>query len=146
MERRKALKNIGLSLGGITMSASVASMLQSCSDGSEKWDAKFFSPDEAQIVTKTLDVILPSDSDVPGASELNLTQFIDTYISEVSTEAEQEGIKAGIGQYLSSTLKITGKSNPNNLSAEDIEERLKYYFKADPSLRFDIHDPTIAQL
>jgi hypothetical protein len=31
MERRDALKNLGLSIGGITMSSTVVGLLQSCS-------------------------------------------------------------------------------------------------------------------
>ncbi len=51
MKRREALKNIGLSLGAITMSSTVISLIHSCSKGAT-WNPKFFSVEEAEIVAK----------------------------------------------------------------------------------------------
>lgn len=132
MQRRNALKNIGLSLGGITMSGTVISMLQGCANGSPSWVPKFFSSEEVTIITKTLDIILPNSTDIPGASELNLAQFIDTYIYEISTSEEQEGIKEGVKQYLLSTLNIAQKEKASELTEADVEGRLAYYLKAQP--------------
>ena len=132
MKRRNALKNIGLSLGAVTMSASVVGLLQSCQNkASVTWSPKFFSSAEAEIVTKTLEAILPTTPDMPGATDLNLAQFIDGYLNVVSPKEEKEGFKAGIEQYLATTLKTTGKNDPTALSMDDIEGRLAYYLKAD---------------
>ncbi|TDI70739.1 MAG: gluconate 2-dehydrogenase subunit 3 family protein [Bacteroidetes bacterium] len=130
MKRREALKNIGLSLGAITMSSTVISLIQSCSTGAT-WNPNFFSVEEAEIIAKTLDVILPATSNIPGANDLNLTQFIDGYIHKISTEQEKEGFKTGIGQYLSTSLEITGKRKAAALTTNDIEGRLAFYLKAD---------------
>lgn len=131
MKRRNALKNIGLSLGAVTMSASVVSLLQSCqTKATLDWKPTFFSTDEAEIVTKTLEVILPTSSDIPGATDLNLAQFIDGYLNVVSSKEEKTGFKAGIEQYLSTTLEVTKKNSPADLTDADIEIRLAYYLKA----------------
>ena len=82
MKRRQALKNLGFSIGTITMTSTVVSLIQSCSKGSS-WNPEFFSMDEAELITKTLNVILPPTSGIPGATELNLTKFIDGYIKHV---------------------------------------------------------------
>ncbi|MEM6320169.1 MAG: gluconate 2-dehydrogenase subunit 3 family protein [Bacteroidota bacterium] len=133
MKRRNALKNIGLSLGAITMSATVASLLQSCQKGTAlTWQPTFFSPAEADLVTKTLEVILPTTSDIPGATDLNLAQFIDGYLNTVVSEKEKIGFKAGIEQYLTTTLQATGKTEAADLSLVDIDGRLAYYLKANP--------------
>jgi len=132
MKRRNALKNIGLSLGTITFSGAVVSLLQSCqTKAAVTWQPTFFSLDEAEIVTKTLEVILPTTPDIPGATDLNLAQFIDGYLNVVSSEEEKTGFKAGIEQYLSTTLEVTKKSSPADLTDADIEGRLAYYLKAD---------------
>jgi len=133
MQRRNALKNIGLSVGGFTMSATVVGLMQGCKAevASSTWQPKFFSLDESDIVSKTLEVILPSSDEIPGAIELNLTQFIDGYIHEVVTEKERNGFKAGVEEYLATTLEVAGKNKSKDLSAADIEERLAFYLKAD---------------
>lgn len=133
MKRRNALKNIGLSLGAVTMSASVISLLQSCQKGTTlTWKPTFFSPAEAEIVTKTLEIILPTTSDIPGAIELNLAQFIDGYLNTIVSEEEKTSFKAGIEKYLATTLQATGKKEAAGLSLEDIDGRLAHYLKANP--------------
>ena len=133
MKRRNALKNIGLSLGAVTMSATVVSLLQSCQKGTTlTWKPTFFSTDEAEIVTKTLEVILPTTTDIPGATDLNLAQFIDGYLNAVVSDVEKTAFKAGIEKYLATTLQATGKKEAKDLGQEDIDGRLAYYLKANP--------------
>ncbi|MEN0051907.1 MAG: gluconate 2-dehydrogenase subunit 3 family protein [Bacteroidota bacterium] len=132
MKRRNALKNIGLSLGTITMSSTVVSLLQSCQKEAKlAWTPSFFSPEEAELVAKTLEVMLPATPDIPGAMDLNLAQFIDGYLKVISPEEERAAFKAGIEQYLATTLEASGKETAEDLSLEDIDNRLAYYLKAD---------------
>ena len=42
MNRRKALKNIGISFGSITFSTSILSILQSCQANELDWSPDFF--------------------------------------------------------------------------------------------------------
>jgi len=55
-------------------------------------------------MAKIIDVMLPTTANVPGASDLNLIQFIDGYLANVSSPEEQEfakmatGIFAGVAQ------------------------------------------------
>ncbi|WP_170863150.1 gluconate 2-dehydrogenase subunit 3 family protein [Pseudozobellia thermophila] len=134
MERRKALKNIGLSLGAITLSSSVVALLQSCAEERTlAWTPQFFTPDEVFITQITLDVMIPATPNIPGATELNLTQFIDGYLYSIATEKEKSAFKVGIEQYLSSTLQESNKKKAADLSETDIDHRLAYYFKAERS-------------
>ena len=130
MQRREALKNIGLSFGAITMSATVVSLIQSCSSRAT-WDPKFFSIDEVDLIDKTLDLILPATPNIPGAKDLNLCQFIDGYIHLISGEKEQKRIKKDIGLFLSSTLVSSDKKSASKLNAKDVDKRLAFYLKAD---------------
>ena len=50
----------------------------------------FLTKDEATVVGKIIDVMLPTTADVPGAADLNLIQFIDVYLNGVSGEEEQQ--------------------------------------------------------
>ncbi|MDH5367286.1 MAG: gluconate 2-dehydrogenase subunit 3 family protein [Cyclobacteriaceae bacterium] len=131
MERRDALKNIGLSFGAITMSSTLASLVQSCSTGEATWIPKFFTADEAVLVENTLALILPTTPNIPGASELNLAQFIDGYNDKILKQSEKDEIKAGISLFLSTTLASTGKSKVSDLTSEDLDGRLAYYLNAD---------------
>lgn len=115
------------------MSTTVVTLIQSCSKPVINWKPQFLSQDEAEIVARTLEVMLPTTPDIPGATDLNLTQFIDGYLHTVSTEKEKAGFKAGIEQYLSTTLEIVNKSKVIHLTTEDIDGRLAYYLKANPS-------------
>ncbi len=114
------------------MSSTVVALVQSCSqEKTPSWKPLFFSPEEVEIVSKTLEEMIPVTPDVPGATDLNLTQFIDGYLHTIATEKEQAAFKAGIAQYLSTTLETTGKKATTDLTETDIENRLAYYFKTD---------------
>jgi len=132
MKRREALKNIGFSFGAITMSSTIIGLVQSCSKGAT-WEPKFFSVEQADIIAKTLDVMLPKTSGIPGATDLNLTQFIDGYIAVISNENEQKRIKKEIEVYLTTTLDVSNKNKVSKLTSKDIDNRLAYYLKAEAS-------------
>ncbi len=124
MDRRKALKGLGLSLGYIVATPSVFSLLQSCkNDPQISWTPQFFSSNESFILEKLIDLILPKTTSLPGALDVNIPQFIDAYTNEVSSKEEQENFKKGIVT-ISDSL---GKS-PNN---EAFESLLTKYLKAD---------------
>ena len=49
MNRRKALKNLGLSLGTITLSPAVLSLLQSCKNDLD-WNPVFFNSNQVSVI------------------------------------------------------------------------------------------------
>ena len=75
MQRRTALKNIGLSFGALTLTPTVASLLQSCQTTEAGWTPNLLSQENADVMAKIIDVMLPTTANVPGASDLNLIQF-----------------------------------------------------------------------
>ncbi len=77
MNRRNALKNIGLTLGYATVTPTALSILQSCTTKSVKWVPQFFTPNQGLLVQNLVDLILPKTADSPGAVEVNVPQFID---------------------------------------------------------------------
>lgn len=99
MDRRQALKNIGLTTGFVVASPTLFNLLQSCtSEDPDKWTPVFMDETQAMVVGRLSDVFLPKTEDTPAASELNVVQFIDTYWNEVSTVKYQGKIKEALGK------------------------------------------------
>jgi hypothetical protein len=128
MNRRKALKNLGLSLGTITLSPAVLSLLQSCKNDLD-WNPVFFNSNQVNIVSELSDLIIPSGDDIPGSKELNLIKFIDLYIHNISNKKEQDLLKKSMNAFLSDCLIKSNKNNIDNLERNDLDTSLEYYFK-----------------
>ena len=78
MDRRAALKNIGVSFGSITLTTGVLSIIQSCQTNDLNWTPKFFTAKRIGFMDRMLEIIIP-ETDTPGAISLNLSKFIDAY-------------------------------------------------------------------
>lgn len=128
MNRRKALKNLGLSLGTITLSPAVLSLLQSCKNDLD-WNPVFFNSNQVNVVSELTDLIIPSGDDIPGSKELNLIKFIDLYIYNISNKKEQDLLKKSMDAFLSDCLIKSNKNNIDNLERNDLDSSLEYYFK-----------------
>ena len=128
MNRRKVLKNLGLSLGTITLSPAVLSLLQSCKNDLD-WNPVFFNSNQVNIVSELSDLIIPSGDDIPGSKELNLIKFIDLYIHNISNKKEQDLLKKSMDAFLSDCLIKSNKNNVDNLERNDLDTSLEYYFK-----------------
>lgn len=100
MDRRQALKNIGLTTGFVVASPALFSLLQSCAEKDPEWIPTFMDETQAMVIGRLSDVFLPKTEDAPSASELNVVRFIDTYWNEVSTVKYQGKLKAVMGEVL----------------------------------------------
>lgn len=93
MKRRDALRNIGLGGSAIFLTPSIVSLFQSCSsDLKQEWKPVFFTKSSGFALKNILEVIIPT-TDSPGATDLNLEQFIDLYINEVYDDLEKDKLK-----------------------------------------------------
>ena len=81
MDRRRALKNLGTGIGAFTLSTSMINLLQSCQNQTNL-NLLTFSSKQFSFISKLMDLIIPS-TELPGATDLKLNIFIDSYISEV---------------------------------------------------------------
>lgn len=130
MKRREAIKGIGLSFGALLVSSSALSILQSCTQ--EKgpiWEPTFFEKNQVQFLNKVTDIILPKTPDSPGATEVNVPQFIDKFINEVYEAEDQQNFAKGISNIVNTLLERTGKSDIEDLDADDIEPMLAEVLK-----------------
>src|SRR5699024_7110857 len=71
MDRRRALRNIGLTTGVVAASPALLSLLQSCTAEKASWIPEFFTPEEGIVLTNIVDIIIPK-TDTPSASEVNV--------------------------------------------------------------------------
>ena len=121
MERRKALKNMGLAMGFTVATPTVLSLLQSCKgETGPSWTPLYFSPDQGSALEKLVDLILPK-TDTPSASEVNVHVFLDRYMESVPEPADQEFFQSAFTAFLEKAKIDSGKENASDLAAEDLE-------------------------
>ena len=132
MNRRKAIKNLGLSLGTISLTPAVFTLLQSCQNDLD-WNPVFFNSNQIKFISEITNLIIPSSEEVPGSNELNLIRFIDLYISNVRNNDDQIFIKSSLDSFIENYYNKSNKNSLTNYDIEELDEILKYYFKSDVS-------------
>ena len=91
MERRKAIKNLGLSFGAMVATPAAVSLLESCSGPTtETWIPTYYSNAQGVMLRKVIDRILPAVDDLPSATEVNVHVFIDKFMAEVMALDQRE--------------------------------------------------------
>lgn len=122
MNRREALKKLGLSFGFLVGAPTAVSILQSCSGAGTSTNSypQFFSYDEAEIITKIVDIIIPAGGGTPSASEVKVPEFIDQYLQEVVSMEEQDRTKEYLGKFIEDLKSNTGIDDASAITEEDI--------------------------
>ncbi|WP_299533998.1 gluconate 2-dehydrogenase subunit 3 family protein [Ulvibacterium sp.] len=121
MDRRKALKNMGLAMGYSVATPTLISLMQSCKgEVALEWTPDFFTQDEGAALTKLVDIILPK-TDTPSASEVQVHIFIDRFVDQVMEKKEQDFTKMSMAHFLEKALTDSGKGKAGDLSSEDLE-------------------------
>lgn len=132
MKRRQALKNIGLGAGIFVIGPSTLSLLQSCKNEPEyDWQPTFLTASHGFALKKILNVILPS-SDTPGASDLNIPQFIDSYMDQVAEVEQSERFRKSADAF-SRAFKDEYDKEQEEGKDEDFENLIKKYLKSTPA-------------
>lgn len=129
MDRRVALKNMGLALGYTVAAPTLISIMQSCKNETVlEWTPDFFTKEQGAVLTKLVDIILPK-TDTPSASEVQVHLFIDKFANEVMDKKQQDFIKLGMDSFINKALADSGTDNAGDLSAEDLEPVLSAALK-----------------
>ena len=132
MNRRQALRNIGLGAGVMLVGPSTLSLLQSCKNEPEyDWQPVFLSASQGFALKKILDVILPP-TETPGASELNIAQFIDSYMDEVADLERRDKFKRSADAFARAFENEYERAQEEG-EDEDFENIVKKYLKATPA-------------
>ena len=134
MDRRKALKGLGLSVGYIVATPTLVNMLQSCKTDAAEWSPSFFTTNEGIIIKSLIDLMLPKTEDLPGALDVNVPEFLDHYVSKIYTEKRQKSFKNDINAIMVE-LNVSNTSTIE-LKMEDYDLLLAKYLKAsEPELK-----------
>jgi len=128
MKRRESLKMLTYSAGGIIATPTLMQLFSACkTQKDENWVPKFLTSEERFVTSHLADLILPS-SETMGALDVQVPQFIDLVLHEVSTKTVQEKFKKGATFFKSSFKKIFAKEILEG-KKEDFSTLLNTYFK-----------------
>ena len=130
MDRRKALKTIGYGAGAITVTPAVVGLFHSCQNSSSNFVPEYFNKNQFAIVSQLMELILP-ETEIPGAINLKLPEFLDGYIYTIYSEEGQKKISKGLDSFIHVALFDSEKSKDNKLTNEDLDFQLAKYLKAD---------------
>lgn len=132
MNRRQALRNLGLGAGVLIVGPSTLSLLQSCKNEPDyDWQPVFLSASHGFALKKIVDIIIPT-TDTPGASDLNIAQFIDSYMDEVAEERRRKSFLQSANAFSKSFKNEYDKAHEEG-SDEEFENIVKKYLKASPA-------------
>ncbi|WP_375324118.1 gluconate 2-dehydrogenase subunit 3 family protein [Flagellimonas sp. GZD32] len=128
MERRSALKNMGMAFGYAVATPTLLSLLNSCKDqpAFAEWTPNFLDKDKGFALAQTLDVILPK-TDTPSATEVNVHTFIDAYLDEVMPLEQRDFVMMKMDKFYDKVLADSGKASLMDIEPADIEPVLKTY-------------------
>lgn len=87
MDRRQALRNIGWGSGALVATPTILSLLQSCNQN-PGFSPVFLSQGQGHALKMMVDLMLPSDPEVPGAVAMGVHKFMDLYWNDVLVSAE----------------------------------------------------------
>ena len=129
MDRRKVLKKIGYGSAAIVVSPQIVNMLHTCKSNVKKYSPMFFTSNQFQFVSKIMEIIIPK-TDIPGAIELKLPEFLDNYIVVVMNQNDKETILRRTNNFIKLILNETKKNNSMEINSNDLNSQLKKYLLA----------------
>lgn len=136
MNRRQALKNIGLGAGIIVVGPTTLSLLQSCkNDPDLNWEPVFLSVSNGYALKQILEVILPA-TDTPGANDLNLAAFIDAYMDEVASEERRSNFSRSANAF-ATAFKEQFDKEPEKGDEKEYKQIVEKFLRATPEQRED---------
>ena len=130
MDRRKALRTIGCGTTAITITPAVVGMLQSCQSQSSIYTPIHFSKDQFYVLSQLMDLIIP-ETDIPGAKQLKLPEFLDGFIGVIFNAKAKENIAKDLDHFIAVAIDDTGKASESQLNTKDLDAQLAKYLKAD---------------
>ncbi|MFD1095666.1 gluconate 2-dehydrogenase subunit 3 family protein [Salegentibacter chungangensis] len=129
MNRRQALRNIGLGTGALVVGPTTLGLLQSCkNEPSYNWQPTFLSAANGFALQQILEVIIPK-TDTPGAKDLNLAKFIDSYMDKVASKEKQNEFLETADAF-SRAFQEEFDKEAGEGTAENYEQIVRKYLKA----------------
>ena len=130
MNRRKALKNIGFSLGAVSATPTLVSLLGSCQNES-KWIPKLLSNSQIDFISNYIELIIPKTKDIPGGIELGLHKWVDVCAKLILNKESQKSYLFSLKCLINETLNSASKVKIGELKIDDYENQLKKFLMAE---------------
>jgi len=131
MNRREALKNIGLSTGALVATPTLLSILQSCTrDIKLSWAPELLSEDEAKVLVRLVDLIIPETETLPGAKTLNVPMFVERFVSKATEKEKDIQLFKKMAETLNVTLGISQDNPVKKIETETLDALLSKYLKS----------------
>ncbi|MDH3697516.1 MAG: gluconate 2-dehydrogenase subunit 3 family protein [Flavobacteriaceae bacterium] len=132
MDRRKALKNMGVALGYTVATPTLLNIMQSCKrEPSFDWVPDFFSLEEGRAITQLVDILIP-ETDTPSASDVQVHLFIDRFAAEVMASEQQSFWKMVTKVFMDTAYESADKEIPDDLTNAELEVVLAKALKYTP--------------
>lgn len=134
MERREALKRIGVMMGGAVSLSTASGILGGCKVGprSEPFVPTTLTATQNELVTTVSELIIP-ETDTGGARAARVNEFIDKMLTDWVEDDDRKRFLAGLDQLESSTLESEGSAFVDLAEARQIailealeEERVQW--------------------
>jgi hypothetical protein len=112
IDRREALRQAALLLGGALSAPTIAGVLAGC-DASTSWaaqaPARALTPTQLELVATIAEHILPT-TDTPGARAAGVHRFIDRMMAEYYAASDRQRFVAGLADVDERAKRANGKS------------------------------------
>jgi len=108
MNRRKAIRQTAIILGGAVSASVIAGVMSGCQPkGEPDWTPQFLTPTQAKTIEAISEYILP-ETDTPGAKSLHLTEFIDLMVKDTYSGYDQLQFHKGLAKFQEECKFFTG--------------------------------------
>lgn len=130
MERRSALKNMGMVFGYAVATPTLLGLVQSCKEKLPyaEWVPSFFDKDKGYALAQMIDVILPK-TDTPSGTEVNVHVFIDQFVKDVLPDEETAFMNMVMDKFMGKVMTDSGKETLADIEGEDFVPALTKYLK-----------------
>ena len=128
MDRRKALGNIGQGIGTIIVTPSIVSIFQRC-QSSKTFNPTFFIAEDFNLISRLMEIIIPK-TDIPGAIELKLPEFVDNYIDAVWDKKSKENINKSLKLFKDVAKTKFGQKPTRDLTYDELDKLLDKFLKS----------------
>lgn len=128
MNRRDVVKRIGFGMGALVVTPSVISLLQSC-QSEPPYEPVFLNRKDRTALQEIVGLIIPSDDKIPGAKELRIDGFVDSYWKELLPAEEQAYVRIGMTA-LNEVFTETFRKEMHKGTQEEFDQILTKYLRA----------------
>lgn len=99
LNRRKALQQLGLVMGGVATTSTWLGLLESCQSTPRlEWVPEFFNQEEALFIARMVDIILPR-TDTPGALDVKVDMFLDKVVANIYDDGGKRQMRNDISAF-----------------------------------------------